>query len=446
MTIDRALIPVPIDPPPGLQIPARKTQTDFSIPREILSSIVLSQQLSPEEKRERLVEFKERINTLPRTPAKLRFIKKLNSAIASLLQQETTVASQLSKEALVSKDDIESYIREIHHNLVLDSVTSIEGSKDYTFDGSILAYLRDALFEFMTEQNSIDSDQKTFLENLVIVMDHAIHTTLIQYDYMVAEKKTFESHLPLLRNHIMSRLKQIQNREMPHAPFMIVPAGSVAHAVAIVVRYDPIMQFTLTIVNTGEEAIAIDDDYCRDLQYTNLRLEDLQFLADLSLDYPENMEAFLNDLGKWLPDTVVKEKGRVHRMQRGESSCSYKSLTAALHTLMPEDLYWNYKQFYTAKLNGMIEDKSVKAVSKLILTKRALKSDYYIIDEKVKQIRTLLNDGEDPIQKLIDLCSYLKEIPMSHHMHESDILLWASLALNELKQRWQKISKMVENL
>lgn len=156
--------------------------------------------------------------------------------------------------------------------------------------------------------------------------------------------------------------------------YFFLPCSSKDHAMVGKVEWFDREGYRFTIINTGGGVRFREGKKAYDAVYSGLTQEELMDIAKALLVESENPEDVYAKIAKALPQkNCTYFNSRKHSWQRRDS-CSVKSLTVSMHSVLPEKIYWQFKVFYTKQLMMEMTIGPKNGAAAQILAKRTKKS------------------------------------------------------------------------
>lgn len=247
---------------------------------------------------------------------------------------------------------------------VLDSRMEVPRSYQGFSEGMAIQFFLTMLHHFD------DKDYCGEISQLKRALEHFFELWLFQEDYRFPRFDRLDDAGLLFHHKVSGLLKSLQQG----MPYMFFPLTSINHAMVGKVTWDCEEGFSLTIVNKGDAAQFLWLDSSADLVYRGLSEVEVHsaIMANINVTYLTYI--IYDNIERALPvEKRHRFMGRRHGLHK-RFSCSFKSLTEAMHGVLTPWIYRDFKVFYTNRLVREMEPGVAYNAACQVLTKRVNKS------------------------------------------------------------------------
>jgi hypothetical protein len=249
---------------------------------------------------------------------------------------------------------------------VLDSRSDVPGSPEGLSEGTAIQFFL-TMLHFFDPQNAFPE-----VEHLKNVLDDHFELWVYQEDHRYPREDRLEDSAQLFHSKVACLLKRLTGG----AQYFFFPLASFGHAMVGKVEWICDEGFRLTIINKGECPQFREGEIAADLIYLGLTEEEVLtvIMANFNL-CPFTSTVYANIDRALPPGKRERYMGREHGLHK-RASCSIKSLSGAIHGVLPAGIYRAFKVFFTNRLmNGMEPGPQFDAAYE-ILIKRKTKYEY----------------------------------------------------------------------
>lgn len=295
-------------------------------------------------------------------------IKKVRSAIANLQadwqRNENRVACATQHyRALLEKEH-----GPIVDYAILDSLPELPGSEEGISENLVTQFFLIELEHFNRSAPSIEGSHlmqaiKNFFElNIYIYDEQSDHQNRLPYPMRSFKRK------------ILHLLHQMPEGRLP---YFFLPCCSDEHAMVGKVEWVDQKGFRFILINTGGGVRVRRGNQALDTVYSGLTQKEVMKVAKAMLVESATPREVYAKIAQALPLKKTSHfNGRAHGLQK-RASCAVKSLTASMHSALPEGIYWRFKVSYTERLMSQMTKDDKYAAACQILAKRTQKMLQY---------------------------------------------------------------------
>lgn len=291
-------------------------------------------------------------------------IKKVQSVLASIQADQQRIENKMHTLAQRYRNQLE-HMRDLFVDYaILDSLPELPGSTDGVSEKLAIQFFLVQLENFNRSSPSME------VSRLIQALEDLFELSIYTYDqwYDLADRVSCP-----VRNFKSKVLHLLQKMSEERLPYFFLPCCSSDHAMIGKVEYLDQEGYRFTLINTGSGVRILKGGKACDAVYSGLSQKDVMAVARSLLVESASATEVYAKIAEALPlKSWTYFNSRRHGLQKRES-CAVKSLTVSMHGVLPEQIYWPIKVFYTEKLMQQMALGPRYGAACQILTKRTRK-------------------------------------------------------------------------
>lgn len=291
------------------------------------------------------------------------FVKK---ALRDSQWENQMVEDRLTSESQRFSVNLVDTLPTLIEHAVLDSMPELSGSIEGLSEGTAIQF-------FLTMLHFFDPENKyPEVENLKRVLHDLFELLVYQEDHRYLRPDRLENSAELFHWKLTHLLRSLGSK----TPYFFFPLSSCSHAMMGKVEWVLNEGYRLTIINSGDGAQFYDGETAADLIYLSLDEAEVLQAIESNLNINQSTADVYENVATSLPlEKLEPYIGRIHGVHK-RNSCSVKSLSSAIHGVLPAGIYRAFKVFYTSRLIADMEPGIKRTAAHDILTKRTKKMVY----------------------------------------------------------------------
>lgn len=291
-------------------------------------------------------------------------IARVRAAISLVHQEKQLKEERISVATQECRDWIGMKLELFADYAILDSMPEVPGSEAGLSEGRAIQFFLSHLKQFNHEFPTLQVNQ------LIQSLESLFEMNVYIYDQSSDVIGRIKHSIKYLKSQVLEMLQQLSEGEIP---YFFLPCSSKDHAMIGKVEWVDGEGYLFTIINTGCNAQFRRGAQAADLVYRNLDQKDVMAVVRVLLLESLSAQELYSKIENALPlNKRSRFKGREHGLQK-KDSCAVKSLTASMHSVLPDALYRRFKVFYTQQLMGDMNPGPKYDAASQILQKRKQK-------------------------------------------------------------------------
>jgi hypothetical protein len=292
-------------------------------------------------------------------------MKKVQAAIASVQANRQRIESRVSIQIQKHRARLEEKHGSFVDYAILDSLPELPGSTEGLSENLVTQFFLNQLEHFNRSSPSME------VNRLIHSLENLFELNLYIYDQWYDCKDGLRCPMRYFKSKVLNLLNQMSDGRLP---YIFLPCCSEDHAMVGKLDWFERRGYRFTIINTGGGVPMRQGNKAFDAVYSDLTQTDVMNVTRALLVVSANSAGVYAKIAQALPlKNCTYFNSRKHSMQKRDS-CAVKSLTASMHSVLPEKIYWPFKVFYTERLIGEMAKGPKYDAACQILEKRTKKS------------------------------------------------------------------------